>query len=98
MCDFVISAFMLSYTITFFVMELNFFELQNGKKIFSTTKINNCVLGRCVCPKLKIFLSAEKFGFKRLLQDNQMQQISETMDNGLCKVRTRLGSGITNLS
>ena len=34
-------------------------------------------------------------GFKEHLQDKPMQEISETMDNGLCKVRTRLGSGIT---
>ena len=34
--------------------------------------------------------------FKGHLQDKPMQEISETMDNGLCKVRARLGSGITN--
>ena len=37
-------------------------------------------------------------GFKGHLQDKPMQWISETMDNGLCKVRTRLESGITNWS
>ena len=36
--------------------------------------------------------------FKGHLEDKSMQEISETMDNGLCKVRTRLGIGITNWS
>ena len=35
-------------------------------------------------------------GFIGHLQDKSMQEISETMDNGVRKVRTRLGSGITN--
>ena len=43
----------------FFPMELIFF--QNEKKIFSTRKINYCVLSRCACAKLKIFLSSAKF-------------------------------------
>ena len=34
--------------------------LQNGNKISSTRKINNCVLSRCACAKLKFFLSAAK--------------------------------------
>ena len=34
--------------------------------------------------------------FKRHLQDKSMQEISETMNNGLRKVCTTLGSGITN--
>ena len=37
-------------------------------------------------------------GFKGHLQDKPMQEILETMDNGLCKVRTSLGSAITNWS
>ena len=37
-------------------------------------------------------------GFKEHLQDKPMQEISETMDNGLRKVRTRLRSGITTWS
>ena len=44
----------------FFTLELNFFQLQNGKKISSTRKINYSILSRCACAKLKIFLSAEK--------------------------------------
>ena len=35
-------------------------------------------------------------GFKGHLQDKPMQSISETMDDGLCKVRTRLEIGVTN--
>ena len=34
--------------------------------------------------------------FKGHLQDKSMQEISEIMNNGLCKVCTSLGSGITN--
>ena len=36
-------------------------QLQNGKKNSSTIKINYCVLSRCACAKLIIFLSAAKF-------------------------------------
>ena len=36
-------------------------SLQNGQKVSSTRKINNCVLSRCACANLKIFLSAAKF-------------------------------------
>ena len=35
-------------------------------------------------------------GFKGHLEDKPMQEISKTMDSGMCKVRTRLGSGIIN--
>ena len=42
-------------------MELNFFQLQNGKKIPSTRKINYCVLNKCACAKMNIFLCAAKF-------------------------------------
>ena len=42
-------------------MELNFFPLKNEKKIPSTRKVNYCVLSRCTCAKLKIFLSSTKF-------------------------------------
>ena len=41
-------------------------------------------------------ISVVDSGFKGHLQDKPMQEILETMDNGLCKVRTSLGSGITN--
>ena len=34
--------------------------------------------------------------FKGHLQEKLMQEISETMNNELCKGRTSLGSGITN--
>ena len=45
----------------FFRFRVKFFQSQNGKKNSSTRKINYCVLSRCACAKLKIFLSAEKF-------------------------------------
>ena len=35
-------------------------------------------------------------GFNGHLKDKPMQEVLKTMDNGLCIVRTRLGSGITN--
>ena len=41
----------------FYVME----QLQNGKKISSTIKISYCVLSRCACSKLILFLSAANF-------------------------------------
>ena len=41
----------------FYAME----QLQNGKKISGTVKINYCVLSRCACAKLILFLSATKF-------------------------------------
>ena len=41
----------------FFAME----QLQIGKKISSTRKITYCVLSRCACAKLIIFLSEAKF-------------------------------------
>ena len=41
----------------FFGME----QLQNGKKNSSTRKMNYCVLSRCACAKLMIFLPASKF-------------------------------------
>ena len=37
-------------------------------------------------------------GFKGHLQDKSMQEIPETMENWLYKIRTRLGSGIINWS
>ena len=49
------------WLIGFSALELNFFELQNGKKTSSTTKWNCCVLSRCAWTKLKIFVSLEKF-------------------------------------
>ena len=42
-------------------LELNIFQLQNGKKVFCPRKRNYCVLSKCACAKLKIFLSEEKF-------------------------------------
>ena len=41
-------------------------------------------------------ISEVDFGFKEHLQDKPMQERLETMDNGLHKVCTRLGSGIIN--
>ena len=49
------------YRIIFSALELHFFQLQKGKKVFITRKISYCVLSMCACAKLKIFLSAEKF-------------------------------------
>ena len=41
-------------------------------------------------------ISGVDSGFKGQLQDKAMQEISETTDNQMCEVRTRLGSSITN--
>ena len=41
-------------------------------------------------------ISEVDYRFKGHVQDKPMQEISETMNNGLCKVRASLGSGITN--
>ena len=45
----------------FFRFRVKFFQSQNGKINSSTRKTNYCVLSRCACAKLKIFLSAKKF-------------------------------------
>ena len=47
------------------ILSNNFFrflvESPKRTKIFCTRKINYCVVSRCACGKLKIFLSAKKF-------------------------------------
>ena len=45
---------------------------------------------------IRVKISEVDSCFKGHLQDKPMQEILETMNNGLCKVRTSLGSGITN--
>ena len=71
---------------SFSTMELNFFQLLNGEKISSTWKRNYCVLSRCACAKLKIFLSAEIFlnwtvSLKRTCKIRQSRNIGS---NGQC--------------
>ena len=63
-------------------------ELQNGKKISSTGKVESF-------PVRSKFYEVDS-GFKGHLQNKPMQEISKFIDHGLCKVRTKLGSGITN--
>ena len=66
---------------------LNFFQLRNGKEISSTIKINYCVLSKCACAKLKIFLFAAKFlkwtpALKNTCKTNQCKKYQKlwTMD------------------
>ena len=45
----------------FFRNRVEFFPTRKWKKNSNTRKINYCVLSRCACAKLKIFLSSAKF-------------------------------------
>ena len=47
--------------IIFYTLELILFSTPKGEKISITRKRNYCILSRCVCAKLKIFLSEKKF-------------------------------------
>ena len=49
------------YNFFFFCHGVEFFSTLKWKKNSSTRKINYCVLSKCACAKLKIFLFAAKF-------------------------------------
>ena len=82
---------LLSYKVIFFRMELNFFELQNWKKNSSTRKINYCFFF-----SFRGKICEVKPSFEGHLQGKPMQEISKAVDNGLCKVRRRLETGIVS--